>query len=119
MSRTESALQVVPSRIEGRIGRTMRLVPVEGDTMIPTLFPGDAVGALPVDAFSYDGIYVLDVFGTPTVFRCRCDHRGGIDLVSDNAVYPVHKVSRAAFAESVIGQVAVLCQVVDGTLLKV
>ena len=119
MSRTESALQVVPSRIEGRAGPAMRLVPVEGDNMISTLFPGDAVGALPVDAFSYDGFYALDVFGTPTVFRCRCDHRGGIDLVSDNAVYPVHKVSRAAFAESVIGQVAVFCQVVDRSLLRI
>ena len=37
----------------------MRLVPVGGDTMEPTLKRGDAVAVVPVSAFSHDSLYVV------------------------------------------------------------
>ena len=115
-------IEVLPTpapHIDGRSGPIMRLVPVDGDSMTPTLRKGDAVGALPVNDFSYDGLYVVDVAGVPRVFRCSYDYAGGIDLVSDNKFYSTQKVPRSKFAEIVIGQVAMLCNIVDRSLVRV
>lgn len=96
---------------------TMRLVPIGGDTMEPTLKRGDAVAVVPVTRFSYDSLYVVDVDTTTRVYRCSSDFCGGVVLSNDNKAYSSLQMSRDEFAEIVIGQVAVLCRVIDRSLL--
>jgi len=94
----------------------VRLVPVDGDNMMPTLNEGDAVGAIPVNGFSCDGIYVVEFFGAVHVVRCSSNFRGGIILSNDNKAYPPQTIAHEQFDEIVMGQVAMLCNVINKSL---
>lgn len=97
----------------------VRIVPVEGEHMAPTLRGGiDAVAVVPCSQFVVDGLYVLDLNGHPIIYRVQ-DHIGGYWLISDNPSYPAkHTVSPDDFAECVLGQVVAEIRVTHPTPLR-
>lgn len=78
------------------------LIPVKGDSMQPTYYPGDLVACqrMPLDDlfFQWNKTYVLDTKQGPLIKRVR---RGSDDehilIVSDNPAYAPFELSRAQF----------------------
>ena len=78
------------------------LIPVKGDSMQPTYYPGDLVACqrVPLDDlfFQWNKTYVLDTKQGPLIKRVR---RGSDDehilIVSDNPTYAPFELSRAQF----------------------
>ena len=78
------------------------LIPVKGDSMQPTYYPGDLVACqrVPLDDlfFQWNKTYVLDTKQGPLIKRVR---RGSDDehilIVSDNPAYAPFELSRAQF----------------------
>lgn len=94
-----------------------RFLLVTGDSMVPTLRPGDLVAVAPVAAWRGEGIYLLDTGAGPELFRCALDFAGGIVIHRDNPAYLAVTVPVERFAESIRGQVCALVHVVDAALL--
>lgn len=81
-----------------------RFTPIDNDTMEPTLRRGDYVAVLPCEGYEVEGFYLIDLGGSSRIFRCCSDYRGGIDLISDNAAYPKHTLTREEFGQHVLGR---------------
>lgn len=68
--------------------RNLALIIAEGDSMLPTISPGDT---LVVDhsrrQLSVDGVYVLNLFGNCLVKRIQVLMDGSVKIISDNAAY--------------------------------
>jgi phage repressor protein C with HTH and peptisase S24 domain len=66
---------------------------VEGDSMEPTLRPGDMVLAQKTSEFhGKDGIYILRINGTIFVKRIHQEASGKILIISDNHAYPTDEL---------------------------
>lgn len=89
-----------------------RMMPVESDSMQPTLRIGDAVGVMPCDRYEGEGVYVLMDYGAVFLRRVQSRGRGDIHLYCDNKVYPAEDISVDRFKELVVGRVHVFCQFV-------
>ena len=87
------------------VGR--RFIPMIGDSMEPTIGARDLVGVVLYERFDCDGLYVLDVRGHPTVYRCQWAGGDKIDVWFDNPVYRGVKdtLSRYQFNKLCIGAV--------------
>ena len=95
----------------------LRLIMVEDDAMEPTLRRGDAVCALPVSAYSGEGVYLIDK-GYPAVCRVSPGPRSLL-LSTDNKLYgPPTEYTKAQFNEFVIGKVGAFIRVVNGDVLE-
>jgi len=88
----------------------MRLMPVENDTMEPTLRSGDAVGVVPVDRFRGEGVYVIESGGFPLIFRCRHERNGRIFLWRDNKRYSTLDLSLEEFNDCILAEVHLVCR---------
>lgn len=92
----------------------LRVVPIEGDSMDPTLYDGDAVGAVPVDGYIGEGVYVIDNQGVLTVYRVQTDmcSPGQLLLLKDNKKAGRLEMSKVEFSEIVVGRVLVLMKMI-------
>ena len=93
-----------------------RLIPVESDTMEPTLYCRDAVFMVPVDSFQGHGIYGIEVLDHMELYRVQAI-AGGYQMSRDNPNYPPCDVTRAQFESFVLGKVSALCKVLDHDLI--
>ncbi len=105
--------------------RKLSVVPVCGDAMSPTLRgEWDYVLAAPATRFAYDSLYVVDMMGTPCVFRVQSHGNGQLALIRDNERYGASVadrsdlVSRDWFNEHVLGIVVCDLKVRDHDLMR-
>lgn len=67
---------------------TWRTMPMIGDSMAPTIRPGDLIHAEPCHTWHGDGLYVLEVLpGCAEVRRLNSDFQGGIRGAVDHPAY--------------------------------
>ncbi|MBB6254093.1 S24 family peptidase [Nitrospirillum iridis] len=98
---------------------TPRFMPVEGDSMEPTLRPGDLVAVVPVNSWCGPGLYALEVLpGALELFRCQSDYRGGIVLSRDNPRYSTRTVDQEWFLGALAAKVAGTLNLLDRQLLE-
>lgn len=93
-----------------------RMVPIVGDGMHPTLREGDVAWALPCSRYAFEGLYILDLAGTPQVLRCEA-RQGSIRVTHDNPAYAGFTLAPEDFEAMVVGQVAAVGRIVAPTLL--
>ena len=78
----------------------LRLEPVVGDAMAPTLSCRDFVLCMPTTEFQGDGVYLIEMHGAKVLQRATmlCDGTGSIRLTCDNsALVSAWTVSREKF----------------------
>jgi phage repressor protein C with HTH and peptisase S24 domain len=93
--------------------RRIRILPVLGDSMEPTLRGGrDYVAVVPIDRYTGEGLYVIDINGVPNIRRVQARLRDTVSLIRDNSLYGATAALRSDdvpcewFLERVIGKVA-------------
>lgn len=90
-----TALNVPPSNLA--------IVSADGDSMIPTVFPGDL---LMVDIsrryICGDGLYMLNFCDQAIVERIQVELDGSVKLLSDNPLYPARHVTGDALRDLLI-----------------
>lgn len=92
----------------------IRLSPVIGDSMEPTLRGGlDYVACVPVDSYVGEGLYLLGGLGSPQVYRVDADLSDGLRLMCDNERYKATSVSLRYFEEVVLAKVVADVKVRD------
>jgi hypothetical protein len=91
----------------------VRMMPMVGSHMLPTLRPNDLIVVSPIDGFEYDSLYVLDVLGVPCVHRCQHVGAGRIRVFSDDPIYQGSVIDHDQFSEIVLGIVTATCRVLD------
>lgn len=98
----------------------LRIHMVDGDGMAPSLRGGrDYVLIAPVDTFKGDGVYLVDVWGGPTLYRVQNLLGGKIQMKLDNPLYSsVFAFTKAQFEENVLGIVAADITVRDEQMLR-
>lgn len=64
-----------------------KMIEVVGDSMIPTLLPGDFVLIDESKIYSVDGIYAIQMNGQIFIKRLQFNLDGTIDIISDNPKY--------------------------------
>ena len=74
----------VPTSYVSRYGRNIVGIVAAGESMSPTLSPGNYLICIPGKAWENDQIVVVDVNDSETVKRIRRTADGGIDLIPDN-----------------------------------
>lgn len=92
------------------------VVLVDGDNMEPTLFKGDtALTDTTVTEYIGEGLYVLDWFGVPTVYRLQSGFPGKHTILinRDNRAYATTELSRSELNELILGKVIAIGKVVD------
>ena len=95
-----------PLRPDAFQSSRVRLHRVDGDNMEPTLRGRwDYVVVAPVDTYTGEGLYLIDVLGAAVVHRCQHNGRGDIWLHSDSEHYSTQTYSRAKFEASVLAKV--------------
>lgn len=111
--------------VEGfpRIGDTggagrVRFMPVQGDHMAPALRPQDYVAVMPTCRWHYDSLYVLEVLGEPTVYRCQHVGAGRIQITTDREPEAAQVLTIERFQERVLGIVAATCRVLDAGMME-
>jgi repressor LexA len=82
----------VPVSWTRRWGKNIVFVEAVGDSMIPTIQPGDLCVCIPGEAWESGNIVVVDINDSDTIKRIR-KVKGGIDLVPDNPAYEVMHLS--------------------------
>lgn len=82
----------VPVSWTRRWGKSIVFVEAVGDSMIPTIQPGDLCVCIPGDAWTDGNIVVVDINDSDTIKRIR-KVKNGIDLVPDNPAYEVMHLS--------------------------
>lgn len=65
----------------------VKMIEVVGDSMIPTLLPGDHVLIDESKMFSIDGIYAIQMQGQIFIKRLQFNLDGTINIISDNPKY--------------------------------
>lgn len=97
----------------------LRLVPIRGDAMAPTLRAGDCVMALPGDGYANPSMYVVQM-ATGATEVVRAAHIGGqqIRMSRDNPAYGVATVPLADFNAMVVGHVVATGRMVDPALIE-
>lgn len=101
-------MNFLSKRLLDEAGMPDRCMPVVGDYMEPTFRHGDIAGVVPFDGWHGDGLYVLDVGGSPLI--CRCQHfmgkDGCIEYWTDNPAHtPKTMISREDFIDIAIARV--------------
>jgi len=91
-----------------------RVMPIIGDHMAPTLRPGDFAAVIPCDHYYWEGLYVLDVFGAPCVYRCQSNLKGGIEIKGDNPCSATQTLPVDDFNSVVLGRVSHACKQICG-----
>lgn len=76
-------VEVPPSYVR-KWGRDIKIIVAEGNSMLPTIRPGDQLVCMPGDMWNNGNIVVVDVNDSDTVKRIYRAKDGGIDLVPDN-----------------------------------
>lgn len=92
------------------------VVTVDNDNMEPTLFKGDtALTDTSVSEYIGEGLYVLDWFGVPTVYRLQSGFPGKETILinRDNAAYEASELALSDLNELVLGKVIATGKVVD------
>ena len=74
----------VPISWTKRWGKNIVFVDSVGDSMVPTIRPGDLCVCVPGDAWEDGHIVVVDINDSDTIKRIRNAPDGGIDLIPDN-----------------------------------
>ena len=82
----------VPVSWTRRWGKNIVFVEAVGDSMIPTIQPGDLCVCIPGEAWESGNIVVVDINDSDTIKRIR-KVKGGIDLIPDNEAYEVMHLS--------------------------
>lgn len=83
----------VPVSWTKRWGKNIVFVDAVGDSMTPTIVPGDLCVCIPGDAWEDGQIVVVDINDSDTIKRIRRTKDGGIDLIPDNTVYDAMHLS--------------------------
>jgi len=94
----------------------IRISPVMGDNMEPTLRPHvDYVVCRPVSTYEGEGLYLADFagYGFPQVHRVSSELCGGLKLANDNPHYRDQSVSREKFEAAVLAKVVADVKVRD------
>jgi phage repressor protein C with HTH and peptisase S24 domain len=110
----ERALSTAITRPESR--PNLRLLPIIGDGMEPTLKRGDFALVTPVDDYDGEGMYALlhpGVGGEPAIYRVAYIGRSMFELMSDNPRYQRHEVSSKWFRSAVKAKVVAGVNVFD------
>ena len=81
----------VPVSWTRRWGKNIVFIDSVGDSMIPTIRPGDLCVCVPGDAWESGQIVVVDINDSDTIKRIERSSDGGIDLIPDNKDFtPMH-----------------------------
>lgn len=96
------ALIRVPSYLS-RYGEKIRALPVDGDSMYPTLNRGDLV-VCDSNGYSGEGVYAIKDSGEGLIKRITTAE-GKFVLLSDNPKYPPREVSKDSENFAVVGRV--------------
>jgi hypothetical protein len=91
----------------------VRMMPMVGSHMMPTLNPRDLIVVAPIDGFKYDSLYVLEILGVPCVHRCQHIGAGRIRVFSDDPIYQGSEIDSDQFSDVVLGIVTATCRVLD------
>ena len=91
---------------------TPRFMPMIGDSMVPTVGPGDLVAVLPTSEFRGEGLYVIDVAGEPNVVRVQSMGNGMLGILYDHPAYNGRAMLAADLPDALLGKVFAICRVV-------
>lgn len=97
----------------------LRLVPIKGDAMAPTLRTGDVTMVLPGDRYRHPSLYAVEM--VPGVMEIvRAQHVGGrqIRVSRDNQAYAEATMTLADFNALVVGHVIATGRMVDSAMLE-
>ena len=83
----------VPISWTKRWGTNIVFVNSVGDSMIPTIRPGDLCVCVPGEAWESGQIVVVDINDSDTIKRIKRTPDGGIDLIPDNPEFDVMHLS--------------------------
>lgn len=90
--------------------RDLRLMPVLGEDMAPTMRRGDMVLVVPMNRCNGEGIFVTEWQGCVTIYRVQpIPGTEDVWVMSDNQKHGVMTMARAAFDDMVVGRVAFIC----------
>jgi hypothetical protein len=95
-----------------------RFVRVQGDHMEPTLTFRDYVAVVPTSGWHGDGLYLMDVFGEPVVYRAQNYIGSHFEIWGDRPGSVRSKLTRAEFFEGLLGVVAATVKVSHPALLE-
>jgi hypothetical protein len=90
-----------------------RFVQMKGDSMTPTIEPGDFFAVAPVDHWRGGGIYYLDLGIGPVPQFAHPLPDGRITLRYENPSYAGEVVSLDQFVGALRGKVFAICKVLD------
>lgn len=99
----------VPAIYKRKWGVDIKMIEAEGNSMLPTIRPGDLLVCIPSETWRDGNIVVIDINDSDTIKRIFRSKDGGIDLVPDNKQYrSVHYSPEEleAFQVHVLGRVA-------------
>ncbi len=77
----------VPPSYKKRWGEDIKMIVAEGNSMLPTIRPGDQLICIPGEAWRDGNIVVIDINDSDTIKRIYRAKDGGINLVPDNKQY--------------------------------
>ena len=77
----------VPPSYKRKWGTDLKCIEAEGNSMLPTIRPGDYLICIPGEAWNDGNIVVIDINDSDTIKRIYHAKDGGIDLVPDNKQY--------------------------------
>ena len=83
----------VPVSWTRRWGKNILYVEAVGDSMAPTITPGDLCICIPGDSWESGQIVVVDINDSDTIKRITRSKDGGIDLIPDNTDFDVMHLS--------------------------
>ena len=74
----------VPPVYKRKWGKDIKIIEAEGNSMLPTIRPGDQLICIPGEAWKNGNIVVIDINDSDTIKRIFRSDDGGIDLIPDN-----------------------------------
>lgn len=99
----------------------LRTLAVSGDTMEPTLRRGDFVMVVPETRYRYEGLYVVEDNGFPTIYRVQpWSGRNELRMAMDHTALrdKPQIVTKDWFEEHILGFVVAHIQVTDPAALR-
>ncbi len=77
----------IPPFYKRKWGEDIKMIVAEGNSMLPTIRPGDQLICIPGEAWQDGNIVVIDINDSDTIKRIYRAKDGGINLVPDNKQY--------------------------------
>ena len=77
----------MPPVYKRKWGKDIKVIEAEGNSMLPTIRPGDQLVCIPGDGWRDGNIVVIDINDSDTIKRIYRSKDGGIDLIPDNKQY--------------------------------